>query len=74
MYPSWGGDVSHPERQRDFLGQAVQQGVEGLEGAAVDDQPKPAELGVSALVEADALGGDGFGDTRVPGDGGVTAS
>ena len=60
-----GGDVPHSERQRDLLGEAVQEGIEGLKGAAVDGHAQATELRVPALVEADVLGGDGFCDIGV---------
>lgn len=56
VHPVGGGDVPHPERQRNLLGEAVEQGVERLEGAVVDDHVQAAELRVPTFVEADPFG------------------
>lgn len=55
MHPMRSGDVPHPERQGDLFGEAVEQRVEGLEGAVVDDHLQAAELGISTFVEAHPL-------------------
>lgn len=62
-----GGDVSHPERQRNLFGQAVQESVEGFEGAAVDDDAQAIELRISTFVETDPFGYDGVDDARLAG-------
>lgn len=62
-----GGDVSHPERQRNLFGQAVQKSVEGFEGAAVDDDAQAIELRISTFVETDPFGYDGVDDARLAG-------
>lgn len=55
VHPVRGGDVPHPERQGNLFGEAVEQRVEGIEGAVVDDHAQAAELSISAFVEADPL-------------------
>lgn len=53
MHPVRSGDVPHPERQGNLFGETVEQGVERLEGAVVDDDAQAAELRIPAFVEAD---------------------
>lgn len=65
MHPVRSGDVPHPKRQGDLFGETVEQRVEGLEGAVVDDHALAAELRISAFVEADPLRQDWIGDALV---------
>lgn len=65
MEPPGGADVPHPERQRNLLGEAVQEGVEGFEGAVVDDHPQTVELSVSTLIKTHSLGQDVLFDPRL---------
>lgn len=53
MHPLRSGDVPHPERQGHLFGETVEQRVEGLEGAVVDDHAQAAELRIPTFVEAD---------------------
>lgn len=65
MEPPGGADVPHPEGQRNLLGEAVQEGVEGFEGAVVDDHPQTVELSVSTFIKTHSLGQDVLFDPRL---------
>lgn len=65
MHAMRSSDVPHSEGQGNLLGETVEQGVERLEGAVVDDHAQAAELRIPTFVEANPFGQDGIGDALV---------